>query len=472
MIFTDWKFFVFFAITFAIYWLIPGKTGRKLWLLLCSAVFYAFWDWRFLFLILLVVANTYVTGLALARIKERAWRKRILTIGVAVSLTVLGFFKYFDFFRLSIKNLLSALDVSVPSTTLTVLLPIGISFYTFHSLSYMGDVYRGKVPATYNILDIAMYILFFPQLVAGPILRATDFLPQLREPKRFETIDWRGALALFLIGYIKKACIADNLSPLVDPIFANPQLYGSGDAVIAVLSYTVQIYCDFSGYTDMAIATSAMLGYRLPPNFAHPYLAMNLGDFWRRWHISLSSWLRDYLYIPLGGSRYGKLATNRNLMITMLLGGLWHGASWTFVFWGALHGIGLVVHHAYAAAVELRRRPNSLILSSIFSVMSILTTFLWVSCAWIFFRASTFEHAAGVFNAFTRLSPPTLMSWQWFALLMSALIVAHVTTYRIKLEGIANGLRDWLFALLYGSAVAMALPFVNVKVVPFIYFQF
>jgi len=255
MIFTDWKFFVFFVITFAIYWLIPGKTARKLWLLLCSAVFYAFWDWRFLFLILLVVLNTYVTGLALAQLQEQAWRKRILTIGIALSLTVLGFFKYFDFFRSSIVNLLSALNASVPSTALTVLLPIGISFYTFHSLSYMIDVYRGKVPATHNFLDIAIYILFFPQLVAGPILRATNFLPQLAEPKRFETVDWRGALVLFLVGYFKKACIADNLSSLVDPIFANPQLYGSGDAVVAALSYTVQIYCDFSGYTDMAIAT-------------------------------------------------------------------------------------------------------------------------------------------------------------------------------------------------------------------------
>jgi len=318
-----------------------------------------------------------------------------LTVGIVLSLSVLGFFKYFNFFLLSAEQLLSRLHVLVPHSTLQVLLPVGISFYTFHSLSYMVDVYRRRVQATWSLIDIGLYILFFPQLVAGPILRATSFLPQLGVAKQFAAVDWRGALVLFLVGFFKKACVADNLSPLVDPVFANPPAYGAADALVATLSYTVQIYCDFSGYTDMAIAAAAMLGYHLPANFAHPYLAANLADFWRRWHISLSSWLRDYLYIPLGGNRYGTVATVRNLMLTMLLGGLWHGAAWTFVFWGALHGIGLVVHRAFASVAGIGSRPPE----RMFSALPILVTFCWVSFAWIFFRAATFHDAVGMLAA-------------------------------------------------------------------------
>jgi D-alanyl-lipoteichoic acid acyltransferase DltB (MBOAT superfamily) len=329
MIFTDWTFFVFFAIVLLVYWNISANGWRKVWLLFASCIFYASLDWRFLGLVLLVIVNTYATTLLVTRETGEVRRRLMLTCGIVVSLSVLGFFKYFNFFADSLSSAFGHQRVVID-----IALPIGISFYTFHSLSYMIDTYRRKIAPTRNFGDVALYILFFPQLVAGPIVRATDLLQQMREMRQINAADTRYYLLLFLIGYFKKAVVADNVVRFVDPFFSHPALCDGGDALLAVLSYSIQIYCDFSGYTDMAIAAAGLLGYRLKPNFAHPYLAPNLIDFWRRWHMSLSFWLRDYLYIPLGGNRCGSLMQARNIVITMLLGGLWHGAAWTFVAWG------------------------------------------------------------------------------------------------------------------------------------------
>ena len=463
MIFTDWIFFVFFAVAFSVYWVIPDNRTRKLWLLACSAVFYAAWDWRFLGLVLLVIINTYATTLLVHRTDSQTSRRRILTLGIVVSLSVLGFFKYYNFFVDSLAEIVP-LDLTIRQ----ILLPIGISFYTFHSLSYMIDTYRRKIVPTRNFVDVALYILFFPQLVAGPIVRATDLLPQMREARSFAAVNFKYLLVLFLVGYFKKAVISDNISPLVDVFFAAPGKFGAGDAALAVVLYATQIYCDFSGYTDMAIATAGLLGYQLKPNFNHPYFSPNLVDFWRRWHISLSSWLRDYLYISLGGNRNGELNRARNVMITMLLGGLWHGASWNFVIWGALHGVGLLVCHAWQRMRENVRpgyKPR-------YSLIGNALTFIFVCFAWIFFRSPDFASAVTVIMRFRVLALPTLLTWQHAVAFGAALLAVHLLFYWIKLPAALGRVNDLIYATAFGAAIALVLPFVNIAVRPFIYFQF
>jgi D-alanyl-lipoteichoic acid acyltransferase DltB (MBOAT superfamily) len=270
---------------------------------------------------------------------------------------------------------------------------------------------------------------------------------------------------LFLIGYFKKAVISDNVSPFVDAFYAAPQKYGAGDALIATLGYAVQIYCDFSGYTDMAIAVAGLLGYQLRPNFAHPYLAASLIDFWRRWHISLSSWLRDYLYIPLGGKRCGH--QTRNLLITMLLGGLWHGAAWTFVVWGALHGLGLVVNRMWRS---MRRTPDDGLAR--YSLVGNLVTFGFVWLAWIFFRAPDLGTARTVLGRFAEIAPSTLLPWPYAVAALAGLGMAHVLFHRVNLKSLSQRIAAPVFACGYGGAVALVLPFVNIAARPFIYFQF
>lgn len=340
MLFTQPLFFVFFALIFCTVWLIPSHNTRKLLLLVASYTFYAAWDWRFCSLIAISTVIDFLAGQQLGRASEILRRKAWLILSLTANLGILGFFKYYDFFIESGSGLLG-LD---PSRTMNIVLPVGISFYTFQSMSYTIDIYRRQLKPVSGFTDFALYVSFFPQLVAGPIVRASHFLPQLSTKKSFSDIRFQVAFTLFLIGFIKKACISDNIALLIDPVFAAPDAFTAASLWIATVFYAVQIYCDFSGYTDMAIAIAALLGFQLQLNFRFPYFASNIAEFWQRWHISLSTWLRDYLYIPLGGNRGGSIKTYRNLMITMLLGGLWHGAAWNFVIWGGLHGGALAVH--------------------------------------------------------------------------------------------------------------------------------
>ena len=463
MLFTDWSFLVFFVVVLSAYWSLRSNALRKALLLFASAFFYAMWDWRFLGLVALVILNTYtVTLLVAERTARRRSRRTVLVAGVAVSLSVLGFFKYCNFFVDSLAGLVGRGHVE-----LNILLPIGISFYTFHSISYMVDTYRGKIEPTRNIGDVALYILFFPQLVAGPIVRATDLLPQMRTARAIVPQQVKYFLTLFLIGYFKKAVVSDNIAKYVDLFFANPGDYGSADAGIAVFFYAVQIYCDFSGYTDMAIAAAGLLGYQLRPNFAHPYLASNLIDFWRRWHISLSSWLRDYLYIPLGGNHGGFLYQSRNVFITMVLGGLWHGASWTFVAWGALHGAGLIACRVW---FRLTGRPDTG--ATTYSLFGNALTFVWVCLAWIFFRSTSFQAAWDAIACFGVWSAPKLMYWQSAVAIAVGLSILHVFFYRVDVPSAAQRMHQITFAACFGSALALILPFVNTDIRPFIYFQF
>jgi len=362
-------------------------TAKKAVLVIASYYFYAQWDWRFCFLLGFSTALSYLAGRIIGATWDPERRKVVLGIAVGLHLALLGAFKYFDFFVLSANELARSLGLQHELPFIEILLPVGISFFTFHGISYLTDVYRGDVEVCRQPLDMALYMSFFPQLVAGPIVRAAYFLPQLARPST-EPIPIVPALLLILGGLFKKVVIANYLATgLVDPVFAAPTSYGGPDLLLATYAYAVQIYCDFSAYSDMAIALAALLGFRFPANFNQPYRAQRLREFWQRWHISLSTWLRDYLYKPLGGNRGGRLKTYRNLMLTMLLGGLWHGAAWKFIAWGALHGGGLAVERMLEPWLGRRAQSPAA------KLVATLVVFHFVCLAWIFFRAEDFAVA-------------------------------------------------------------------------------
>ncbi len=341
MLFPTFAFLVFFLVVFAVYWALPGHRARKAWLLVASVYFYASWNPWLVGLIAFSAAVDFVMALVLERVESPGRRRLLLVLSISTNLGLLVYFKYVNFFLDSAGTLLG---LPPGRFAVNVILPLGISFYTFETISYIVDVYRGRIRAVRDPLDYALFILFFPHLVAGPIVRPAEFLPQLLRRKRFS---WERALVgvlLVVIGLIKKAVVADHLAAVIDPVFAQPADYGSQAVWLAIVGYAAQVYCDFSGYTDMALGLAHLLGFHLPVNFRLPYFAANVTEVWKRWHISLSSWLRDYLFIPLGGSRGGKWKTCRNLVLTMTLGGLWHGAAWPFVAWGFYHGLLLAAH--------------------------------------------------------------------------------------------------------------------------------
>jgi alginate O-acetyltransferase complex protein AlgI len=387
MLFPTSAFLLFFLVVAAAMAALDTRfTAKKAVLVAASYFFYAQWDWRFCFLLAFSTTVSFTAGRLIGSVPaKRRWV--ILGVAIGIHLGLLGTFKYLDFLVLSANRLTQLLGLSHELPFIEVLLPIGISFFTFHGISYLVDVYRGDVAVCRSPLDMALYMSFFPQLVAGPIVRAAYFLPQLTRPSS-EPIPLAPALLLIAGGLFKKVIIANYLATgLVDPVFAAPTSYGGPDLLLAVYGYAVQIYCDFSAYTDMAIGLAALLGFRFPANFNQPYRSERLREFWQRWHISLSSWLRDYLYKPLGGNRHGRFKTYRNLMITMLLGGIWHGAGWKFIAWGALHGGGLAVERMLEPWLGLRSRSIAA------RIVATVLVFHFVCFAWIFFRAEDFEVA-------------------------------------------------------------------------------
>lgn len=470
------QFLGFFATVFFVYWALRRHRWRMLWLLAASCIFYmSFRPW----LILLIVASAsvdYVVALRLQSVSRLWLRRTLLTSSICFNLSLLAFYKYSNFL-LGTSNSLFGLFGSDYQWPLfdKLYLPLGISFYTFETISYVVDVYQGKTKPVRSLLDYALYIMFFPHLAAGPIVRPRDFLPQIQRRKRLSWYRVVVGLLIFLVGLFKKAVIADNLAPVADLVFADPSAYASSAVWLGTLAYAVQIYCDFSGYSDMAMGLAHMLGFKLPLNFNMPYFAANITDFWRRWHISLSSWLRDYLYVPLGGNRHGSLATYRNLMLTMLLGGLWHGANWTFVLWGGYHGLLLSLHRVLGGGTPKAKREDVGPWSALRLPACVLLTFLSVCVGWVFFRAQTFANAAQMLAAMVWPTAGNSLDPAATVLVVACLLLIFSAHLVGSLANVPVVWRRWPAPVVGGTLAAlllMALLLMPENMQGFIYFQF
>ena len=470
MNFVSFEFAVFLAVVYGLHWSCRHPGTRRLLLTIASYVFYAVWNWRFCFLMLFVTVNAFAAGQTLAR-ATRHWRTAVLAASIGIDLATLGFFKYYDFFLSNVTATLAEFGVAASLPMMRIILPVGISFYTFHAISYVVDVYRGKIEPEPSFRKIALYISFFPQLIAGPIVRASFIMPQIRRQRPFSPAQQAIGVRLLLRGFIYKAVIADTLAQIADPVFAHVDQYDAHALLTATIAFYGQIYFDFAGYSSMAIGTARLFGYRFPPNFNYPYRAASVTEFWRRWHMSLSFWLRDYLYIPLGGNRGGTLFVCRNLMLTMLLGGLWHGAAWNYVVWGALHGVGLCVNKLWREAG--RRLPMPIDVRGGWHIAALILTQLWVMLAWVFFRCDSTAQAMEVLAAILGLRPHPGGGVLPVEGCILAIIAIDHTLGSARL-GLSLSPR-WARALAWsgvGALFALGLAAMPVVQKPFIYFQF
>ncbi len=477
MLFPTIDFAVFFVIVFSVNWMLRRwPLPWKVFMLAASYFFYGYWDWRFI--LLLAGSSVFNHGVALGMQRCAAVRRRkaLLVLAVVFNLGVLGFFKYSRFLAEQVLHVWLQLDLDIeywfPLLDYVggVILPVGISFFTFQALSYVLDVYRGSMPPAASLLDFALYLAFFPQLVAGPIVRARDLVPQIHRPRVAPVLDTGRAACLILGGLFKKIVIANFLAEsIVDRVFANPGFYGAWDTLFAVYAYAIQIYCDFSAYSDIAIGLCLLLGVHIPLNFDAPYWSDTIQGFWRRWHMSLSYFLRDYLYIPLGGSRCRESKVYRNLMITFLLGGLWHGAGWTFIVWGGLHGLYLCVERLL---VRTRRRPPG---NGWLALLG-RRLLVWhlVCLAWLFFRCATFADAWAMLGNLTRWN----VAPQVLSLPMAIVLLAGYASQGLDGDRIASWwdafrrLPGWGQGMLAGVLLTVILALGPSGVAPFIYFQF
>ncbi len=473
MRFTSLHFFLFLAVILAGMLGLRKREHKIAWLLLGGIFFYGYWNWRFLALIGFTSVFDFWLGLKIGAAPQPL-KKRLLILDICVNLGLLCTFKYLNFFIGSFNAVAeAALGPDSPHLrALNILLPIGISFFVFEAMSYCIDIYRGKIQPYTNWQHFALFIFFFPRMIAGPIIRPADFLPQLQRDFALRWPDFLLGAQMFLFGMTKKVVIADRLAQPVDLVFGNPAGYSGLVVWQAVIAYSIQIFCDFSGYSDMALGTAKMLGFDLPVNFNMPYVATSLTDFWRRWHISLSSWLRDYLYISLGGNRKGEARTYLNLLITMALGGLWHGASWHFVIWGLLHGLGLAAHKLFMKARAGWRWKGDDPLSK---VLGWALTYLFVCVTWVFFRAQTEADALLCLGKMAgALGGGLLWLSSSLFIIVPALVVAHAIGLWWQKRGghpVLNPARfghlvlifSWLLGLFFLSSATSA---------PFIYFQF
>jgi alginate O-acetyltransferase complex protein AlgI len=470
MHFVSNQFLVFFLVTYFVYWLTPWQRGRLAWLLAASCVFYMSWNPLLILLILFTASVDYAAALLMERTERPGRRRALLVASISINLSLLVFFKYANFLVGNLHGAFNIIGLDFDRPIFQLALPLGISFYTFETISYIVDVYRKKIRAVRNPLDYALFIMFFPHLVAGPIVRPGDFLPQVRRPKRFSWARLELGVRIFLLGFCKKAVLADQLGAIAEPIFADPGAYASSALWIGVIAYALQIYGDFSGYSDMAIGLAHMFGFKLKANFNMPYLAASITEFWHRWHISLSTWLRDYLYIPLGGSKHGTFATCRNLMITMLLGGFWHGASWTFVIWGAYHGALLVVHRLLRGGEPTGCHRWAYIAYP----LKVVGTFVLVCVGWVFFRATTLEAALTILHGMFWPAAGTLLAGATVGI-FAAGVTAAVLGHAAGSLDVERWQRRWpapVVGSLTGLFVVVTLLLVPENGRNFIYFQF
>tara|TARA_R110002012_G_scaffold220618_1_gene392267 strand:+ start:17898 stop:19355 length:1458 start_codon:yes stop_codon:yes gene_type:complete len=485
MLFNSLDFAIFLPIVFILYWFV---TQRNLQLqnalvVVASYVFYGWWDWRFLSLIVFSSLIDFTIGKLLAKEERRPHRKLLLWSSILINLGFLGFFKYYNFFVDNFVQAFSFFGQSIQPNTLNIILPVGISFYTFQTLSYTIDVYHNKLEPTKSLIDFAAFVAFFPQLVAGPIERASHLLPQFYVPRQFKFINLQFGLIRILWGLFKKVVIADRLAILVDAVYQTPESYGGAHFIVASALFAFQIYCDFSGYSDIAIGTARLFGFKLMENFRSPYFSKSLGEFWRRWHISLSTWFRDYIYIPLGGSQVNAYRIYLNLIIVFVVSGFWHGAAWTFIIWGALHGSILILEHLFKGRKALFTNTPALLVNT----LKVLVVFSITTFAWIFFRANTTADAFYIVQHLFDFSEPLAQNlrgmtlylgaplWKLLAsfLLVGLLLLVEYSVNKEKIsELIIIKQKPLIRWLLYTSMVVFILLFGSFEVDQFIYFQF
>ena len=452
---SDIFLFAFFPVVFTLFWMLKTKEQRYVLLAIAGYIFYGYWNWRFCFLLLFSSLVSFVVGVVIDRSAERAAARRWVILAVTTDLALLGFFKYYNFFASNMR----AISTTLPLPPLNIVLPIGISFYTFHTISYVLDVYAGRVKATRNFFEYLTYVSLFSQLVAGPIVRFRQIENDLENIDDAPHENWFAkGIAFFIIGLMRKVIIADHIAEYINPMLQSYHTMGFAAAWVAALGYTCQLYFDFAGYSDMAVGLGYLFGIRIPQNFNAPYRALGIVDFWRRWHISLSTWLRDYLYISLGGNRKGPARTYWNLLLTMLIGGLWHGASWTFVFWGGYHGVLLMLDKI--GQPVLRRLPRLLYRSM---------TLLLVVVGWVFFRSNDFHMAVSWLQ---QMFLPASVSWNvlpmaaaWVAI---ALLVVFLVPETWDLQ--FSFRRRW--AVVYALTFLAIYLFMNGTESVFLYYQF
>lgn len=463
MLFNSFEFALFFLVVFSSYWFLGHRRQNQM-LLVASYFFYGCWDWRFLFLLLLSTLIDYIVALLIDRTNDSARRKQLLAVSLVCSLSILGFFKYFNFFAGSLEILLSKLGIPAKLLHLNIILPVGISFYTFQSISYAFDVYRRQLKPVRNFFDFALFVSFFPQLVAGPIERATNLLPQILSKRSFSLKQFQEGCYLIFWGLFQKVYIADNLSAVVAQAFAEKGPLSGPTVLLALYAFAFQIYCDFAGYSNMARGIAKTMGFELMVNFNLPYFAMGLADFWRRWHISLSTWLKDYLYIPLGGNRKGSARTCLNLMLVMTIGGLWHGAAWTFLAWGFYHGVLLVLERIFGRFT-----------AKLWSGVKIFAMFHLVCFGWLLFRADSLHQVGQIASAlFHNWNIPATFVSQVSILISSlaVLLLVQIAQYRTKDFLCILKTPIWVRTLFYYALFYMLVIYAPYESKPFIYFQF
>jgi alginate O-acetyltransferase complex protein AlgI len=474
MHFCSWPYLLFFSGVFAVYWLLPWARTRVWLLLAASFYFYASWNHWLACLITVTSIVDYLAARGMDAVASPRARRLLLLGSLVMNLGLLCYFKYVNFFLESLQAALAAAGLATQFRLLNVILPIGISFYTFEAINYTIDVYRRRIPAERNLSHFMLFMLFFPHLIAGPIVRAADFLPQVRRRKRWNWFRVHAGVQLILLGLFKKLAIADHLAQFADPVFADPAAFKSSAMWMAALAYAAQVYSDFSGYTDLALGSAHLLGYRLAQNFNMPYLSANIAEFWHRWHISLSSWLRDYLFIPLGGSRVGEWRTARNLFLTMTLGGLWHGASWNFVIWGMYNGLLLIGHRSFCAFANARPALDAALRMAPGTALRMVVTFGSVCMGFVIFRALSLGGLAAALARLFSVVPGKGSPLPGFSLwtLLGVMAIAHAI-------GTTGGWRRWsvrvpapALACGYVIAVNLALVLAPDAGKTFIYFQF
>lgn len=469
MRFNSFEFLVFAPVVIAIYWFLPHRAQNR-FLLAASILFYGSWDWRFVILLGISTVVDYTVTHRLA-VTDDERRRRLLLLGsLVVNLGLLAVFKYYGFFVDSATDLLDRIGFSVHPTVLSVALPLGISFYTFQTLSYTIDVYRRRAEPAKTLEDFALFVSFFPHMIAGPIQRAGQLLPQIERPRqRLDAGSVQSGLGLIVLGLVRKVVIADTAAPVANRIFGQPEISDWKTLLVGALAFAIQIYGDFAGYTNIARGVARLLGFEFSHNFLQPYFSRNITEFWHRWHITLSNWLRDYLYVPLGGNRGGRRRTYLNLMIVMLLGGLWHGAAWTFVVWGGLHGAMLAGHRFLSKGRDRFDDPPRLR-----QLPAILLTFAAVTATWVFFRAASIGDAVDYLSGIATMQAGffdvvDLVLIVGLGLAMVAVDAAERWVHRSPAPAL---LRPEPLGALAGVGLATIVIASGSDVVPFIYFQF